>query len=95
MVERRRHVAERSCVGCRRRGPKVSFIRLARTAASEVIIDVDGRGQGRGAYLCRSADCLEKARGKRAFKRALMVDEGIIPYEALISAIEQSDPVDG
>lgn len=95
MAKSNRHIPERSCVGCRRRGPKDSFIRLVRTTASGVVIDAEGHVQGRGVYICRSAECLGKARKKAAFKRALRVDEGKIPYEALSSAIEQCDSVSG
>ena len=89
------HIPQRSCVACRRRGEKDSFIRLARTETREIVIDESGRKQGRGAYICRSAECLEKARKKKAFARALMVDEGKVPYEALFSAVEHWDPVTG
>ncbi len=92
MSGRKSHIAERSCVACRCKRPKDTFLRLVRLESREVIIDASGHADGRGAYICRSAECLEKARRKRAFARALMVDEGNIPYETLKSAVEQCDP---
>jgi predicted RNA-binding protein YlxR (DUF448 family) len=83
------HTPERRCIGCRRRGPKESFIRIARLPSGDVVVDSDGRMPGRGAYICRSAECLGKAAKRKAFARALRVDEGHIPYEALRSAVVQ------
>jgi len=82
---------ERRCLGCRLRGPKSGFLRIVRLPTGEVAVDDGGRSPGRGAYICRSAECLGKARKRRAFARALRVDEGAIPYEALSSAVVQCD----
>ena len=95
MVGFRGHIPERMCLGCKRRGPRCGFIRIVRLPSGEVAVDDVGRSPGRGAYICRSADCLGKARKKRAFARALRVDEGSIPYEALLSAVVQSDQASG
>ena len=46
-------------------------MRVVRTAAGDVIIDETGRAAGRGAYICRTADCLDKAITKGALSRAL------------------------
>ena len=89
MVGPASHIPERTCLGCRRRGPKESFIRIARFPSGEVVVDECGRMPGRGAYICRSAECLVKAAKRKAFARALRVDEGHIPYEALRSAVAQ------
>jgi predicted RNA-binding protein YlxR (DUF448 family) len=92
LTGRRGHIPERTCVGCKRRRRRGSLIRIVRTAHRDVVIDASGKMDGRGAYICRLAECFEKARKKKAFARSLRVDEGKIPYEALLSAIEQSDP---
>lgn len=51
-----------------------------RTPSGEVILDGTGRASGRGAYICRSAECLKKAVRSKALNRALKVD---IPDEIL------------
>ena len=70
-------------------------MRVVRLPGREVVVDKTGDMPGRGAYICRSAECLGKARKKRAFARSLRVDEGSIPYEALSSAVVQSDQASG
>ena len=83
------------CLGCRRRGPKNDFVRIVRLPSRDVVVDNTGVLPGRGAYICRSAECLGKARKKRAFARSLRVDEGSVPYEVLYSAVVQSDQASG
>lgn len=53
---------------------KAELIRLVRDEGGVVHVDRDGRATGRGAYVCATADCIEKAlqagRLGHAFKRA-------------------------
>ncbi len=78
----------RMCVGCRERSAKKELIRIVRTPAGEIVADAAGKTPGRGAYICRKASCLAKARKSRALERAL--DTAISPedYEKLTAAVE-------
>jgi hypothetical protein len=62
----------RTCVGCKERAAKSSLLRLV-AAGNDIVPDPRARQPGRGAYLHPSLDCLEKARRRRAFSRALRV----------------------
>ena len=70
-MPRPKHVPERSCVACRRKSAKGDFVRVARTAAGEVVAPAEAKTPGRGAYLCRTAACVELALRKGALARAL------------------------
>ena len=59
------------CVACREMKPKKELIRVLRTPVGEIVADETGRKNGRGAYLCRSEACLNKALKIRALDRAL------------------------
>ena len=61
----------RMCVACREMKPKKELIRVVRTPEGEIVADETGRKNGRGAYLCRSEACLNKALKIRALDRAL------------------------
>ena len=50
---------------------KKDLIRIIRTPDEEIVLDVTGKKNGRGAYLCDSISCLSKARKKKAIDRAL------------------------
>ncbi len=59
-------IPERKCIGCQGRFQKSELVRVLRTPEGDVIIDTTGKKSGRGAYICKSAACLKKARkGKR------------------------------
>ena len=55
---RRKHVPQRTCVGCRRVLDKRALIRLVRTSEG-VTIDPTGKAAGRGAYLHDRRECWE------------------------------------
>ena len=61
----------RMCVACREMRAKKELMRVVKTAEGELRLDVTGKLNGRGAYLCRSAACVERAFKTRALERAL------------------------
>lgn len=66
-----KHEPQRQCAACRAVRPKAEMIRVACPKDGEPVIDETGKMPGRGAYLCRSAECLEKALKKGSLARAL------------------------
>ena len=61
----------RMCVACRQMTPKRELLRVVRTPENDIRPDPTGKLSGRGAYLCKSAQCLERAKKTRALDRAL------------------------
>ena len=51
----------RQCTGCREMKSKKEMIRVLKTPENEIVLDATGRKNGRGAYVCLSQECLEKA----------------------------------
>ena len=66
---------QRQCIGCGEMKSKKEMIRVLKTPEGEFTLDATGRKNGRGAYLCPSMECLQKAvKGKgleRSFKMAI------------------------
>lgn len=60
-MARVRRIPQRMCVGCGEMKGKKELIRVVRSPEGEVSIDPTGKKSGRGAYVCRSSECLEKA----------------------------------
>ncbi|HEU5298610.1 MAG TPA: YlxR family protein [bacterium] len=61
-----RKIPQRSCVACGRARPKRELIRVVRTPAGTVQVDLTGKVSGRGAYVCPEAPCIERGvRGGR------------------------------
>ena len=65
----------RKCVGCQEMKNKKEMLRVLKTSDEEFMLDATGRKNGRGAYVCFSAECLSKAiknKGlERSFKQAI------------------------
>ena len=61
----------RQCTGCGEMKNKKEMLRVLKTAEGEVVLDATGRRNGRGAYLCFSKECLQKARKNRGLERSL------------------------
>ena len=64
-----KNIPIRRCVGCGEGKPKKELVRVVRSAAGEVNLDLTGRMPGRGAYLCRDTECLRKARKARRLEK--------------------------
>ena len=60
----------RMCVACRNMQEKRTLMRLTKSG-DEVLYDASGKLPGRGAYICKSTECLERAKKNRAVERAL------------------------
>jgi hypothetical protein len=58
-------------VGCRTRADKRLLLRLVRSAAGDVVVDVSGCGPGRGAYVHPDLGCVDQAIRRGAIARAL------------------------
>ncbi len=63
----------RKCTGCGEMKPKKELIRVLKISETEVVLDTTGRKNGRGAYLCNSTHCFQKARKTKGLERSLQI----------------------
>jgi uncharacterized protein len=63
----------RMCTGCSEMKPKKELVRVVRSKEGEVSIDLIGKKPGRGAYVCKNIECLEKAFKTKRLERNLEV----------------------
>lgn len=70
----------RMCTGCMEMKPKKELIRVVKNKEGEVSVDLTGKKAGRGAYICKSASCLEKAVKTKRLGRNLevIIDEELL-----------------
>jgi predicted RNA-binding protein YlxR (DUF448 family) len=66
-----RPVPQRTCVACRSIKTKTELVRLVRTREGNIEIDVGGKKEGRGAYICPDRACWEKALQGQQLERTL------------------------
>lgn len=84
-----RKIPMRRCIGCGEMKSKREMLRVLRTTEDEIILDATGRKNGRGAYLCRSADCFQKAVKSRGLERSLKTMIPAEVYESLEKEIKK------
>ena len=54
-------IPERTCIGCNEKKQKKELIRIVKDKEGNISIDEIGKSNGRGAYICKNIECLEKA----------------------------------
>ena len=53
-------VPERTCMACNKQMPKQELLRIVKSKEGIIDIDVTGKKNGRGAYICKDEECLNK-----------------------------------
>jgi predicted RNA-binding protein YlxR (DUF448 family) len=79
----------RMCVGCREMKEKRELIRIVRTPEGEAVLDTTGKKSGRGAYVCRRAECLQRAIRQKQLERQLEITLTQEITEALTGEMEK------
>lgn len=78
------HIPLRMCVVCREHKPASELIRITYNADSQTAEPDDGsKNTGRGAYICKNADCIKKAQKKHVAERHLRCDASDTLYGRL------------
>ena len=83
-----RKVPMRQCIGCQEMKNKKEMIRVIKTAEEEIMLDATGKKNGRGAYLCRSMECFEKAVKSKGLERSLKIKIPKEVYDSLKEELE-------
>ena len=81
-MNKEKKIPLRKCVGCDEMKPKKELIRVLKTEEG-MILDETGRKNGRGAYLCRSTACFQRARKNRGIERSLKMSVPEEVYQEL------------
>lgn len=73
----------RMCLGCNEMKPKKELMRVVKSPEGEISLDFTGKKNGRGAYVCRSGECFNKARKARRFEKSFScrIDDDV--YEVM------------
>lgn len=79
----------RKCVGCQEMKSKKELIRILKTTEDEIVLDTTGKKNGRGAYICLSKECFEKAVKNRSLERSLKTGIPAAVYDSLKKEMEK------
>ena len=89
-VVKERKQPERRCTGCGEHFPKNTLVRILRTPEGEIVLDATGKRSGRGAYICKTAECLKKARRSRRIEQSLETSISSEIYDKLEAEIDRA-----
>lgn len=76
-------IPSRQCVGCGAMKNKTELLRVIKTPEDTIALDTTGKQNGRGAYICFSTSCFQKAKKTKALERSLKVSIPENIYETL------------
>ena len=88
---RQKKIPMRMCAGCGEHKPKKELVRVVKSPEGEISLDTTGRKPGRGAYVCRSADCLRLARRARRLERAFSCQIRDEVYERMEEELSRNE----
>jgi len=83
MMQNKR-VPLRTCVSCRESKDKRELLRIVRTPEGEIKVDDTGKMNGRGAYVCKNKECIEKLMKNHGLDRAFKMQVPNEFFEKLI-----------
>jgi len=67
----KKKIPSRQCVGCNEMKNKKELLRVIKTPEGEIVLDSTGKKNGRGAYICKSVACFQKAKQSKALEKSL------------------------
>lgn len=81
----------RRCLGCMEMKPKKELVRVVKNSEGNISLDTVGKAPGRGAYICKDIECLNKARKAKRMERefSMQIPDGI--YESLEAQLKNNE----
>lgn len=79
---------ERTCVVTKEKTLKKDLLRVVRNKDGEVIVDLTGKANGRGAYLKKDLEVIKKARQTKILDRILEINIPDTIYDQLIEIVK-------
>lgn len=90
-MQKVKKVPQRKCIACQDRDNKKELIRVVKNKEGQISLDKTGRANGRGAYICNSKECLQKAIKSKALNRAFKIEVPDDVYEVLMKEIGDNE----
>lgn len=81
----------RMCMVCRERKEKQELVRVVCAKGDVPRLDLKGKSEGRGMYLCKSADCVKQAERRRVIERAFSCRVEKSVYEELLRLVGEKE----
>ena len=93
MNDKKKHIPQRTCCGCRIKKPKTDLLRVVKMADNQLQIDLMQNLQGRGAYICFNEACGKLAQKKKGLDRTLKINVPVSFYENVLHYLTEEDGI--
>lgn len=78
----------RKCMGCNEQRPKAELVRIVRSPEGVISVDLTGKKNGRGAYICKSTECFKKIRKSKRLNKLFEISVPEEVYDVLEKELE-------
>lgn len=78
----------RKCVVCGENKPKENLMRVVFNKEDGISVDLTNKKNGRGAYVCKNKDCVDKAKKNKRLNQVLKANVDTQIYEELLNHVE-------
>lgn len=78
-----KRLPQRTCLGCNEKKDKKDLIRIVKNKNGEIYIDITGKMEGRGTYICKSEECLKKLIKNKRLSKTFEMEIPVNTYENL------------
>lgn len=83
-----KHIPERTCIACRKKGDKSNFIKIVRDKSGQIQVEKDENLSGRGAYICKdNENCILKCQKGSLLSKVFKTKVPVEIYEEIKSEI--------
>lgn len=84
-------IPQRTCLGCNEKKDKKDLIRIVKDSENNVFVDLTGKSNGRGAYICNKVECLDKVIKSKRLEKSLEIEINNEIYEKLRGVIIENN----
>lgn len=86
-----RKIPMRKCIGCMESFPKKELCRIVKNKDNEIILDLIGKQNGRGTYICKNLECFEKAIKTKRLSKSIEMEIPENVYEEIKLEISKNE----
>lgn len=86
-----RKIPMRKCIGCMESFPKKELCRIVKNKENEIKLDLTGKQNGRGTYICKKAECFEKAVKTKRLSKSIEQEISEELYESIMQEISRDE----
>ena len=87
MEKNQKYVPLRRCMACNEQKEKKDLLRIVKSKDGNLEIDLSGKKNGRGAYICKKEECLNKIKKTKRLEKVLNINIDEQFYESIRGVI--------